>query len=243
MTEHRRPVRFALYLATGLSSCLALGACDTTRGAMDSVADASTAVWNTLSSPFNRGEDPSAPRDGSRERREDVEQWERIRGSNDPVVFQNFIERYPDSALIHLARRRLATLQPTQQAQAPASLVGGQPPAPPPQSPLGNKLPPVAPTGQFPVPWVLGRWALDCSSRSSGNGITYVQAEGGKVRVVRDDGSSAVYTVRRENDILVTEGNGLIYQDKIVSATELHSYAVKYKDQWNKVDLTYRKCD
>ena len=96
--------------------------------------------------------------------------------------------------------------------------------------------------GQFPAPWVLGRWALDCSSHASGNGVTYIQVGEDKVRVVRDDGSSAVYTIRRENDVMVLDGNGLVYQDKIVSGTELHSYAVKYKGAWNKVDLIYRKC-
>ena len=101
---------------------------------------------------------------------------------------------------------------------------------------------PPAPPGQFPVPWVLGRWAIDCSRTEGGNGVTYNQVNAQKVRVIRDDGSSAVYDVRRENDVLVLEADGLIYQDKIVSATELRSYAVKYNNQWHKVDLVYRKC-
>jgi len=104
-------------------------------------------------------------------------------------------------------------------------------------------MPPPAPPGQFPVPWVLGRWAIDCSRKEGGNGVTYNQVDAGKVRVIRDDGSAAVYTVRREDDILVLEADGLIYQDKIVSATELRSYAVKYNNQWHQVDLVYRKCD
>jgi len=226
-----------------LAAGLALGGCEATRSALDSVTETSREMWNSVSAPFSRSDTPAAARDPSLERRADVEHWERIRGSDDPSVFQAFIERYPDSALTHLASRRLASLQPTQGAQTPASLVGGQPPPPPTVSTAGGQMPAVAPPGQFPAPWVLGRWAIDCSTRDGSSGVTYIQTGGDKVRVVRDDGSSAVYDIRREEDVLVLDGNGLIYQDKIVSETQLRSYAVRYNGQWHKVDLTYRKCD
>lgn len=239
----RKPLHRILPATLALAAGLALGGCEATRSALDSVSETSKQMWDSVSAPFSREGSASASRDPTLERRADVEHWERIRGSDDPAVFQAFIERYPDSALTHLARRRLASLQPTQGAQTPASLVGGQPPAPPTVSATGGAMPPEAPPGQFPAPWVLGRWAIDCSTRDGGSGVTYVQTEGGKVRVVRDDGSSAVYAIRREGDVLVLDGNGLIYQDKIVSATQLRSYAVRYNGQWHKVDLTYRKCD
>ena len=218
-----------------------LGACETANEALDSVASTSKSIWDSVSSPFSR-DDKELSRDPTRERREDVEHWERIRGSDDPTLFQNFIERYPDSALTHLARRRLATLQPTQGMQVEGSFATEQP-KPPLVRHAAGSIPPPAPPGQFPAPWILGRWAIDCSLKEGGNGVTYNQVDAGKVRVIRDDGSAAVYDIHRENDIMVLQGGGLIYQDKIVSATELRSYAVKYKDQWHKVDLVYRKCD
>jgi len=225
-----------------LAALLLLGGCGTASNAFSAVADKSKELWDTVSSPFTGDEEKSLSRDPTRERREDVEKWERIRESDDPTVFQSFIETYPDSALTHLARRRLATLQPTQGAQVPATYATDQP-RPPLVRHAAGQLPPPMPPGQFPVPWVLGRWAVDCSRTNGGNGVTYNQVSADKVRVVRDDGSSAVYTVRREDDIMVLEADGLIYQDKIVSATELRSYAVQYNNQWHKVDLVYRKCD
>lgn len=240
--QPRRP--FGLRLAgavPAIALLVMLGGCETANQALSTVADTSKDLWNTVTSPFS-GDDKSLSRDPTRERREDVEKWERIRESNDPTVFQSFIETYPDSALTHLARRRLATLQPTQGAQVPSIYATEQPRAPEIRHAAGE-MPPPAPPGQFPVPWVLGRWAIDCSRKEGGNGVTYNQVDAGKVRVIRDDGSSAVYSVRRENDIMVLEADGLIYQDKIVSATELRSYAVKYNNQWHQVDLVYRKCD
>ena len=235
-----RPVVAALVLAAALPL---LGACETANNAMDSVANVSRSVWDTVSSPFSRGDEKTLSRDPTRERREDVEKWERIRGSDDPTVFQTFIETYPDSALSHLARRRLATLQPTQDMQVPSTYATEQPKPPTTHHLAGQVMPPPAPPGQFPAPWILGRWAIDCSQSQGGSGVTYNQVDANTVRVIRDDGSSATYTIRRENDVMVLEADGRIYQDKIVSATELRSYAVKYKDQWHEVDLTYRKCD
>jgi hypothetical protein len=228
--------------ASALAVLVLLGGCETASNALSTVADKSTDLWNAMSSPFSRGEDKELSRDPTRERRADVEKWERIRGSDDPTVFQTFIETYPDSALTHLARRRLATLQPTQGTHVPSTYATEQP-KPPEVRHTAGQMPPPAPPGQFPVPWVLGRWAIDCSRQEGGSGVTYNQVDAGKVRVVRDDGSSAVYAVHREDDILVLEADGLIYQDKIVSATELRSYAVKYNNQWHQVDLVYRKCD
>ncbi|MEQ8807263.1 MAG: hypothetical protein RIE87_10540 [Rhodospirillales bacterium] len=231
-----------LAAAPALAALMLLGGCETANNALSTVADKSAELWNTMSSPFNRGEDKEFSRDPTRERRADVEKWERIRGSDDPTVFQTFIETYPDSALTHLARRRLATLQPTQGTQV-ASTYATEQPRPPQVRHAAGQMPPPAPPGQFPVPWVLGRWAIDCSRKEGGSGVTYNQVDAGKVRVIRDDGSAAVYAVHREDDILVLEADGLIYQDKIVSATELRSYAVKYNNQWHQVDLVYRKCD
>ncbi|MEQ9560389.1 MAG: hypothetical protein RIG67_31810 [Rhodospirillales bacterium] len=231
-----------LAAAPALAALMLLGGCETANNALSTVADKSAELWNTMSSPFNRGEDKEFSRDPTRERRADVENWERIRGSDDPTVFQTFIETYPDSALTHLARRRLATLQPTQGTQV-ASTYATEQPRPPQVRHAAGQMPPPAPPGQFPVPWVLGRWAIDCSRKEGGSGVTYNQVDAGKVRVIRDDGSAAVYAVHREDDILVLEADGLIYQDKIVSATELRSYAVKYNNQWHQVDLVYRKCD
>jgi|TARA_R110002124_G_scaffold61962_3_gene169475 hypothetical protein len=244
LTETPRRTTRARHLAAApaLAALLLLGGCETANNALSTVADKSAELWNTMSSPFNRGEDKEFSRDPTRERRADVEKWERIRGSDDPTVFQSFIETYPDSALTHLARRRLATLQPTQGTHVPSTFATEQP-RPPAVRHAAGQMPPPAPPGQFPVPWVLGRWAIDCSRKEGGNGVTYNQVDAGKVRVIRDDGSAAVYTVRREDDILVLEADGLIYQDKIVSATELRSYAVKYNNQWHEVDLVYRKCD
>ncbi len=220
-----------------------LGACETATNAIDTVTDASLDLWDAVSSPFSSGDPAQAGRDATGERRPDVERWERIRGSDDPTQFQAFIERYPDSPLTHLARRRLATLQPTQGAQVAATFAGNQPQAPVIKRGIEAELPEIAPPGQFPVPWVLGRWAIDCSRNPGGNGVTYSQMPDNRVRIVRDDGSAAIYDVRRENDILILEGNGLVYQDKIVSGTELRSYAVQYNGQWHKVDLVYRKCE
>jgi len=239
----RRTAKSRLPLAAPvLAALVLLGGCETANNALSTVADKSTELWNAMSSPFARGDDKQLSRDPTRERRADVEKWERIRESDDPTVFQSFIEAYPDSALTHLARRRLATLQPTQGTHVPSTYATERP-RPPEVRHTTAQMPPPAPPGQFPVPWVLGRWAIDCSRKEGGNGVTYNQVDAGKVRVIRDDGSSAVYTVRREEDILVLEADGLIYQDKIVSATELRSYAVKYNDQWHEVDLVYRKCD
>lgn len=236
----RRSTPLSLCLA--LAGAIILGGCETAREAMDTVSTSSKDLWDAVSSPFSSDSGTGSRRDVTRERRDDVEQWERIRGSSDPTQFQNFIERYPDSALTHLARRRLATLQPTQGQQVSATYAGAKPPPPVLERGISGQLPEMALPGQFPTPWLLGRWAIDCSRTRGGNGVTYSQTPDNKVRVVRDDGSAAVYTVRRENDILVLDGNGLVYQDKIVSATELRAYAVRYNDQWHKVDLTYRKC-
>ncbi|MEK9672786.1 MAG: hypothetical protein VW268_09840 [Rhodospirillaceae bacterium] len=235
--------KFAPLIAVAVVAA-GLTGCETAKNAMDTVSEASHKLWDKLSSPFGGESDKStAGRDPTRERREDVEQWEQIRGSDDPTKFQNFIQRYPDSALTHLARRRLATLQPTQGAQVPATHAGDKPALPALNQGTQANLPDLAPPGQFPAPWVLGRWAIDCSQARGGNGVTYSQMTDGRVRVLRDDGSAAIYEIRRENDILVLEGNGLIYQDRIVSVTELRSYAVKYNNQWHKVDLVYRKCN
>jgi hypothetical protein len=244
LTETPRRAARARHLAAApaLAALLLLGGCETANNALSTVADKSAELWNTMSSPFNRGEDREFSRDPTRERRADVEKWERIRESDNPAVFQTFIETYPDSALTHLARRRLATLQPTQGTHVPSTYATERP-RPPQVRHAAGQMPPPAPPGQFPVPWVLGRWAIDCSRKEDGNGVTYNQVDAGKVRVIRDDGSAAVYTVHREDDILVLEADGLIYQDKIVSATELRSYAVKYNNQWHQVDLVYRKCD
>jgi len=231
----------SLKIGLALAAVITLGGCETARDAMDTVSEQSKDLWDAVSSPFS-SDKVGTERDVTRERRDDVEQWERIRGSSDPTQFQNFIERYPDSALTHLARRRLATLQPTQGQQVPATYAGAKPPPPVLERGITGKLPAVAPPGQFPTPWLLGRWAIDCSRNRGGNGVTYSQTPENKVRVMRDDGSAAIYDVRRENDILVLDGNGLIYQDKIVSETELRSFAVQYNGQWHKVDLVYRKC-
>ena len=236
--DTKTPTRIGLLFAASI----VLGACETASNALDTVTEASADLWETVSSPFSSGDPQRASRDATRERRQDVEEWERIRGSNDPTVFQNFLQRYPDSALGHLARRRLATLQPTQGTQVPATYAGDQPKAPAITQALTGNMPEIAPPGQFPTPWLIGRWAIDCSRNPGGNGVTYSQTPNNQVRVLRDDGSAAIYSVRRENEVLVLEGNGLVYQDKIVSATELRSYAVQYKGQWHKVDLVYRKC-
>ena len=228
-------------IVPALVAMVMLTGCETASEAFASVADKSRELWDSVKSPFSDDEDKKLTRDPTRERREDVEKWERIRGSDNPAVFQSFIESYPDSALTHLARRRLATLQPTQGTQVQSTFAAEQP-KPPQVQQATTLMPPPAIPGQFPVPWLLGRWAIDCSRAEGGNGVTYNQVDAGKVRVIRDDGSSAVYDVRRENDILVLEAGGLVYQDKIVSASELRSYAVKYNNQWHKVDLIYRKC-
>ncbi|MEQ9360861.1 MAG: hypothetical protein RLO05_04070, partial [Rhodospirillales bacterium] len=116
-----------LAAAPALAALMLLGGCETANNALSTVADKSAELWNTMSSPFNRGEDKEFSRDPTRERRADVEKWERIRGSDDPTVFQTFIETYPDSALTHLARRRLATLQPTQGTQVASTYATEQP--------------------------------------------------------------------------------------------------------------------
>jgi hypothetical protein len=238
----RKTWRRLLAIGPAVAALVLLGGCETASEAFSSVATTSKNIWEKVSSPFSRDTDKSLSRDPTHERREDVEKWERIRGSDNPTVFQDFIETYPDSALTHLARRRLATLQPTQGAQVPSTFSAEQP-APPTIRHAAGQTPPPAPPGQFPAPWILGRWAIDCSRKEGGNGVTYNQVSVGKVRVIRDDGSAAVYDIRRENDIMVLEADGLIYQDRIVSATELRSYAVKYNNQWHQVDLVYRKCD
>ncbi|MEQ8507309.1 MAG: hypothetical protein RIB80_18460 [Rhodospirillales bacterium] len=240
--RHRKAGTRVMIALPALAVLALLGGCETATNAFSTVADKSKELWDSVKLPFSGEEEKSLNRDPTRERREDVEKWERIRGSDDPKVFQTFIETYPDSALTHLARRRLATLQPTQGAQVQGTFAVDQPKPPMVQQAAAGQMPPPAPPGQFPVPWVLGRWAIDCSRTEGGNGVTYNQVNAQKVRVIRDDGSSAVYDVRRENDVLVLEADGLIYQDKIVSATELRSYAVKYNNQWHKVDLVYRKC-
>lgn len=233
-------------LALALAATL-LGGCDTARMAYDDVAETAGTLWDKtfgrIDAPFNEGNPHLRFRDLN-ERQDDLEHWERIRDSEDPRVFQDFIARYPDSALVHLARRRLAYLQPTDGGSTTATASAGAPPPPEVRSPIAGQAPtaPLQP-GDFPAPWILGRWAIDCSQSSeNGGGVTYIQVDNRRVRVVRDDGSAAVYDIRVDNGILELDGNGVVYRDKVVSDSELRSYAVKYKGQWNKVDLTYRKC-
>lgn len=227
--------------AAGLGAALYLQGC-TTDAPVEGTRNFLRKSVDFISTPFSG--DTEARTDAERSERTDAAEWDSIERSDNPDDFRRFIERHPESAFATLAKRRLEELE--ELGIDPPPQIGTkafQTPPPPPKLPQTAKLPAAEAAGAFPAPWVLGRWAFDCNTAgASGGGVTYIQETANRVRIDRDDGSTASYSIRREGGQLVLDGGGLQYRDQIISITEIRSFAVRQDGTWHEVDLTYKKC-
>ncbi len=218
---------------------VALNACETLESTYSSVADAVSAPF---SSEPRFGDGASSIVLDAREKEAAVK-WDRLKDSTDQDVLRRFSEDYRDTVFSGVAQKRIAELK--REASAPSSRTayfdGSTEPAPP-ASPASGGLPDPVPAGQFPAPWLLGNWAINCAVEAPGNRVTYVLDDKDRVTVQRDNGTEATYTVSRQGNLLTLAGNGLVYKDKIISVDLLRSYAVRQGNIWHSVDLTYEKC-
>lgn len=220
---------------------LGLGGCTTVSEAVKSASETTGEFWDAtvdfVSQPFEGEYDQTAGENVGP--RDDVEDWEAIQSSADPEDFRRFIRKYPNSALAFLARRKLNELADDANNQT-ATTLSTRAPFPPTVD--GANPPPLEPRGVFPTPWVIGRWAFDCTVKENSGGVTYIRLDDRHVRIQRDNGAANDYRIKRMDNILELESGGLLYRDLIVSDRELRSFAVRQNGTWHKVNLTYQKC-
>lgn len=225
-----------------LGGCIALDVLDLAADAASDSNDSTVSLKNSVRGLFG-GKDEGADEEnqkqdtGQPEPRKkypntpsyaDLAAWDAIKDSPNADDFKAFLAAHPDSIHAWAAEHRIAALGPV--AVASLETRGAT-----------RAVKPEAAPEPFPE-WIAGTWDISCAGGGTKRAITYAKLDERTVRIDRRDRSAVIYDITLAGGTLTLAREELIFKDRVVSESELQSFAYILDGRRRKVDLTYHKC-